>query len=76
MAKKDLNIVIYHKGKYIKLTPQQWQAGEELQGAAKSPGKAVVKAGKKVKYVPEESGAPGIGGYSTVLNLDAVLKSK
>jgi hypothetical protein len=72
-TEKDLKIVVYHKGTYYELDGAQWQAGRILEGVEKSPGKAVVKSGKKVKYVPTESGATGVGGYSTILNLDAVL---
>jgi hypothetical protein len=74
---KDLNVVIHYKGRYFQLKPEEWQAVTELTGAAKSPAKAVVRDGKKVKYVPDvDAAAAGIGGYSTILNLDAVLGTK
>jgi hypothetical protein len=74
---KDLRVVIHYKGKYFELAPADWQGAKQLGGVGISAAKSVVKDGKKVKYIPDvDAAAPGVGGYSTILNLDAVLGKK
>jgi hypothetical protein len=74
-ADENEKIVIHYKGKYLELKARKWKKiAERLTGAAISPAKAVIESKKKVKFVPAESDQPaGIGGYSVVLNLDALL---
>jgi ribosomal protein L22 len=74
-TEENEKIVIYYQGKYLQLKARKWKKiAEQLRGAAISPAKAVIEENKKVKFVPAEKDQPaGIGGYSVVLNLDALL---
>jgi len=71
---KDDDIVIHHEGKYYILTRDKWQA-TELEGSNAGPARVLVEAGGLVGYIPPRPVAPGIGGFSTVVNLSAILKS-
>ena len=70
---KDDDIVVFFEGKYFLVKREAWSA-EQLQGGNAGPAKVLIEAGATVGYIPPAPVAPGIGGYSTVLNLHAVLK--
>jgi hypothetical protein len=73
---KDENVVIYYGGKYYDIPPGVWKVKNlELGGpASQFAKKNVIDPGDEVGYVPEVLATGGAGGYSTVLNLDAILK--
>ncbi len=70
---KDEDIVVHHEGKFYILTKEQWQK-TELEGSSAGPARTMIETGSTVGYIPPKPVAPGIGGFSTVLNLSAVLK--
>lgn len=70
---KDDDIVIHYEGKYYIVTSDEWQA-TELEGSNAGPAKVLVEAGGTVGYIPPAPVAPGIGGFSTVVNVSAILK--
>ena len=75
MAKtKDENIVIFYKGKYYNLPKGVWQKqGIKLSNTtAQAAKEKVIDKGKTVAYVPQPTDGSA-GGYSTVLNLSAIL---
>ncbi|MEY2935127.1 MAG: hypothetical protein RL033_5876 [Pseudomonadota bacterium] len=70
---KDEDIVVHYGGKYYILTKAQWQT-TELEGSNAGPARVLIEAGGTVGYIPPTPVAPGIGGFSTVINLSAILK--
>jgi hypothetical protein len=70
----DENIVIFYKGKYYDLPKEVWQKqGIKLAPlTAQSAKDKVIDKGKIVGYVPQIADGQA-GGYSTVLNLSAIL---
>jgi hypothetical protein len=74
-TEENERIVIYYQGKYLNLKAKSWKkVAKPLKGFNTSPAQEVIDANKKVAFIPVEEGqAPGIGGYSVVLNLDALL---
>jgi hypothetical protein len=82
MAKSDEDIVIHFKGKYYMVKQETWfhgkvptdgSLGKALPAAASDNAEAFIKAGGIVGYVPEDP-AKMEGGYSTLINLDVILK--
>ncbi len=67
---KDRDITVFFGGKYYYLAEAEWKKASTEMAAPPAAARAVVDSGTDVKYAP---GVMGIGGYSTVLNLEKVL---
>jgi len=70
---QDDDIVVHYDGKYYLVTKDQWSK-TELEGSNAGPAREVIVSGGLVGYIPPQPVAPGIGGFSTVVNLSAILK--
>jgi len=74
MDNKEEDVVIYFNGHYYGLTKTYWEAAPKLaKTTAQFAKDEVIDKHLDVGYVPRpKDGAEG--GYSTVLNLSAILK--
>ncbi len=70
---QDDDIVVHFDGKYYLVTRDQWSK-QELEGSNAGAAREVIVSGGLVGYIPPLPVAPGIGGFSTVVNLSAILK--
>jgi hypothetical protein len=76
-GKKDDNIVVFYKGTYYDVPPKLWKQGTKLGSALSALAfKNVIQPGDKVGYIPKKLAGQQPGGYSTVVNLDAVIPKR
>lgn len=70
------NIVVFWEGSYYNIPKETWMVeANKLKGAAQGPAKLLIAAGGQVGYVPEKPSSPGTGGYSCIIDLNAIQKN-